>query len=45
MAHEELFIKLYNRLPREFMAMRTLLVSNLWRSSEHWEMGAGGYNA
>jgi phosphoenolpyruvate carboxykinase (GTP) len=44
-AHEELFIKLYNRLPREFMAMRTLLVSNLWRSSEHWEMGAGGYNA
>ncbi len=43
--HEELFIKLYDRLPNEFIAMRQLLLSNLWRSPEHWEMGAGGYNS
>lgn len=42
--HEELFIKLRNRLPSEFLAMRQLLVSNLWRSPEHWEVGPGGYN-
>ncbi len=42
--HEELFIKLYDRLPTEFIAMRQLLLSNLWRSAQHWEMGAGGYN-
>ena len=37
--HEELFIKLYDRLPNEFLAMRELLLSNLWRSPEHWEIG------
>lgn len=32
LSHEELFIKLYDRLPKEFLAMRELLISNLWRS-------------
>lgn len=45
LSHEELFIKLYDRLPNEFLAMRELLLSNLWRSAPHWEMGAGGYNS
>lgn len=44
LGHEELFIKLYDRLPTEFIAMRQLLLSNLWRSAEHWEVDAGGYN-
>lgn len=44
LSHEELFIRLYDRLPSEFLAMRELFLSNLWRSAEHWEMGAGGYN-
>lgn len=38
LSHEELFIKLYDRLPREFLAMRELLLSNLWRSPEYWDI-------
>ena len=36
MGHEELFAKLYDRLPKEFTFMRELLLSALWRSPEHW---------
>lgn len=36
--HEELFSKLYDRLPKEFFYMRELLLSSLWRSPEHWEL-------
>jgi phosphoenolpyruvate carboxykinase (GTP) len=35
--HEELFIKLYDRLPKEMRAVRDLILSSLWRSPEHWE--------
>lgn len=38
LSHEELFIRLYSRMPREFLAMRELLISNLWRSPEHWDV-------
>ena len=38
LSHEELFIKLYDRLPKEFIYERELLLSRLWRSPEHWEM-------
>jgi phosphoenolpyruvate carboxykinase (GTP) len=38
LGHEELFIKLFDRLPKEFIAMRQLLLSNLWRSPNHWEL-------
>jgi phosphoenolpyruvate carboxykinase (GTP) len=30
--HEELFEKLYDRLPKEFFYMRQLILSGLWRS-------------
>ena len=30
--HDELFFKLYNRLPREFPSIRDLLLANLWRT-------------
>jgi phosphoenolpyruvate carboxykinase (GTP) len=36
LGHEELFAKLYDRLPKEFYFMRELLLSALWRSPEHW---------
>ncbi len=32
--HDELFFKLYDRLPKEMTFIRELLVSNLWRSHE-----------
>jgi phosphoenolpyruvate carboxykinase (GTP) len=36
LSHEELFIKLYDRLPKEMIYMRELILSSLWRSPEHW---------
>jgi len=34
LSHEELFIKLYDRLPKELIAVRELLLSSLWREPE-----------
>ncbi len=36
LAHEELFMKLYDRLPKELVFIRELILSSLWRSPEHW---------
>jgi phosphoenolpyruvate carboxykinase (GTP) len=36
--HDELFYKLYDKLPKEFVYMRELLLSSLWRSPEHWKL-------
>jgi len=36
--HEELFAKLYDRLPKEFIFLRELILSSLWRSPEHWDV-------
>lgn len=48
LSHEELFVKMYDRLPKEFMHIRELILSGLWRSPEHWEQigeaGAEGWN-
>ncbi len=35
--HEELFNRMYDKLPKELFFMRELLLSSLWRSPEHWE--------
>jgi phosphoenolpyruvate carboxykinase (GTP) len=40
LAHEELFERMYDRLPKEFLFMRELLLSALWRSPEQWELAA-----
>ena len=36
LGHEELFEKMYDKLPKEFFFMRELLLSALWRSPEKW---------
>ena len=38
LSHEELFIKLLDKLPKEFIYERELLLSRLWRSPEQWEL-------
>ncbi len=38
LSHEELFINLYDRLPKEMLFLRQLILSGLWRSPEHWDL-------
>lgn len=38
LGHEELFEKLYDRIPKEFLFMKELLLSALWRSPEKWDL-------
>ncbi|HMV79098.1 MAG TPA: phosphoenolpyruvate carboxykinase (GTP) [Leptospiraceae bacterium] len=37
-SHDELFSKLYDRLPKEFTYIKELITSSLWRSPEKWAM-------
>jgi phosphoenolpyruvate carboxykinase (GTP) len=34
--HEELFIKIYDRLPKELVNVRDLILSSLWRTPQNW---------
>jgi len=38
LSHEELFTRVYDRLPKELIFIRELLLSSLWRSPEHWRL-------
>jgi phosphoenolpyruvate carboxykinase (GTP) len=40
LSQEELFSKLYDKLPKEFVFMREMILSALWRSPEKWELTA-----
>ncbi len=40
LSHEEFFSKLYDKLPKEFIFMRELTLSSLWRSPQHWELAS-----
>lgn len=37
-SHAELFGRMYDKLPKEFIFMRELLLSSLWRSPEKWSV-------
>jgi phosphoenolpyruvate carboxykinase (GTP) len=38
LSHEKLFVDLYDRLPKELLSVRDLVLSGLWRSPERWEI-------
>ena len=38
LSHEELFEKMYDKLPKEYIFMRELLLSSLWRSPATWKL-------
>jgi phosphoenolpyruvate carboxykinase (GTP) len=38
LAHAELFERMYDKLPRDYVFMRELLLSSLWRSPEVWQL-------
>ena len=38
LSHEELFLNLYDRLPKEMIFLRELILSSLWRSPQTWEI-------
>jgi phosphoenolpyruvate carboxykinase (GTP) len=42
-SHGEMFERLYDRLPKDFLLMRELLLSGLWRSPERWELAHERY--
>ena len=37
-SHEELFDKFFDRLPKEFIYLRELFKSRVWRSPQMWEL-------
>ncbi|MBI2213953.1 MAG: phosphoenolpyruvate carboxykinase (GTP) [Acidobacteria bacterium] len=39
--HEELFVKLYDRLPKEFIYVKELITSGLWRTPKSVHIGYG----
>lgn len=43
LSHEELFATFYNKLPKEFLFMRELLLSALWRSPDNWKLKSEVY--
>lgn len=38
LSHAELFERMYDKLPKEYIFMRELMLSGLWRSKEQWKL-------
>ena len=38
LAHAELFERMFDKLPKEYIFMRELLLSQLWRSPAVWQL-------
>jgi phosphoenolpyruvate carboxykinase (GTP) len=39
-SHNDFFFGLHDKLPKEFVFERELLVSRLWRSPDEWQLAA-----
>jgi phosphoenolpyruvate carboxykinase (GTP) len=39
-SHDELFVRIYDRLPKEMIFLRELILSGLWRSPQRWGLAA-----
>ena len=37
-SHDRLFVRLYDKLPKEFILLRELILSSLWRAPSHWHV-------
>jgi phosphoenolpyruvate carboxykinase (GTP) len=37
-SHDALFVRLYDKLPKEFILLRELILSSLWRAPERWAL-------
>jgi phosphoenolpyruvate carboxykinase (GTP) len=37
-SHDRLFVRLYDKLPKEFILLRELILSSLWRAPAHWAL-------
>ena len=37
-SHDRLFIRLYDKLPKEFILLRELILSSLWRAPARWAL-------
>jgi phosphoenolpyruvate carboxykinase (GTP) len=37
-SHDRLFIRLYDKLPKEFILLRELILSSLWRAPKRWAL-------
>ena len=44
LGHEEFFIKLFDRLPKELLCVKDLLLSGLWRSPDRWDLPDYAHN-
>jgi phosphoenolpyruvate carboxykinase (GTP) len=40
LSHEELFLRLLDRLPKELVYERLMLISRLWRSPAQWHLAS-----
>jgi phosphoenolpyruvate carboxykinase (GTP) len=40
LSHDALFVKIYDRLPKEMIFIRELMLSALWRSPERWGLSS-----
>ena len=41
LSHEEFFLTMWDKIPRDLFLQREMLISRLWRSPDHWKVAQG----